>query len=185
MDVSIISKRYAQALFDLALEMNIVERVKDDMNLVLAVTKENPQFKRLLASPIIPPGKKSKILRRIFEKHINRLSLRFLELVTQKEREVYMVNIADSFITRYKKYKNIITVKLTTAYTIDGDTRKEILDLLKEATDKHIELVEVVDKKIIGGFVLTLEDSQYDASLRKKIYRLGKAFEKNLYIKGF
>ena len=185
MDVTIISKRYAQALFDLALEMKILDRVNKDMLLVRSVTVENPEFRRLLASPIIPPGKKSQIIKGIFEKHLEKLSFRFLQLVIKKEREAYLRNIAENFTSLYKKFNNILLVELTTAQPIDDEIRREILILLKDATHKKIELKEKVEEDLIGGFVLNLDDSQYDASLRKKISRLRKDFESNLYIKGF
>jgi F-type H+-transporting ATPase subunit delta len=185
MDVTIISKRYAQALFDLALEMKILDRVNEDMLLVRSVAVENPEFRRLLASPIIPPGKKSQIIKGIFEKHLEKLSFRFLQLVVKKEREAFLRNIAENFTSLYKKFNNILPVGLTTAQPIDEEIRREILFLLKDATHKKIELEEKVEEGLIGGFVLNLDDSQYDASLRKKISRLRKAFESNLYIKGF
>jgi F-type H+-transporting ATPase subunit delta len=85
----------------------------------------------------------------------------------------------------FKEFRNILPVKITTAQAIDGEIRQEILDLLKDAEHKTIELDEAVNEKLIGGFVLNLEDRQYDASLQKKISRLKKTFESNLYIKGY
>jgi F-type H+-transporting ATPase subunit delta len=185
MDITIISQRYAKALFELAHEMKILDEVYEDMLLVRSVSVENPQFRRLLASPVIPPGKKSQIIRAIFEKHLEKLSFRFLQLIVKKEREIYLQNIAENFIALVKKFKNILPVKLTTAQPIDDEIRQKILTLLRDATHKKIELEEKVQEDLIGGFVLNMEDSQYDASLRKKINRLKKVFESNLYIRGF
>ena len=185
MDNSILSQRYAQALFDLALEMKNLERIYTDILLVLDVARENPEFRRLLASPVIPPGKKSQILKGIFERHLDRLSFRFLQLVITKERAFHLEDIAGSFVSIYKKYQNILITKLKTAAPIDVETRNKILELLTGATKKNIELIEVVDENLIGGFVITLDDRQYDASLSKKISVLSKSFDKNLYIKTY
>jgi F-type H+-transporting ATPase subunit delta len=185
MDITIISQRYAKALFDLALEFKELEKIKEDMLLVGSVTDENPEFRRLLSSPVIPQGKKAAIIRGIFNKKVEKLTFRFLELVVRKEREVFLKNIADNFISLYKKYKNIITVKLITAQPVDDHIRKEILDILEETTHKNVELLEDTDKKLIGGFVLTMDDKKYDASIRQQINRLQKEFERNPYVKGF
>jgi len=185
MDVTIISQRYAKALFELAQEMNILEEVTKDMELVGTVTAENPEFKRILASPVIPQGKKAQIIKGIFSGKVQKLTFRFLQLVVKKERELYLLEISNHFISIYKKYKNIMVVELTTAYSIDEQLRKELLQLLKDHTHQNIELHEKVDKNIIGGFILNLEDSRYDASLRNKINRLKKTFEINLYEKKF
>lgn len=185
MDIAIISQRYALALFNLALEMDKLDRVSNDINLVLEVTKENPEFRRLLASPVIPERKKGSILRAIFEKHLDPLSFRFLQLVIRKEREIFLQNICEHFALLFKKHKNIITIEITTAYAIDDETRRKITDLLKDIQHKDIELVEKIDKNIIGGVVLKMDDRKFDASLRRQLLRLRKVFEKNLYIKGY
>lgn len=185
MDISIISQRYALALFNLALEMDKIDRMSSDMNLVLEVTRENPEFRRLLASPIIPERKKTSIIKGIFEKHLDPLSFRFLQLVTRKEREVYLENICEHFALLYKKHKNIITIEITTAYPIDDEIRTKIIALIEDTQKKKVELTEKIDEKIIGGVVLRVDDKKYDASLRRQLLRLRKVFDKNLYVKGY
>ncbi len=185
MDVTIISQRYAKALFDLAIEFKELEKIKEDMLLVGSVTAENPEFRRLLASPVIPQGKKAAIIKGIFQQKVEKLTFRFLELVVRKEREVYLREIADNFIGLYKKHNNIITVNLITAQPVDEHIRKEILGILEETTHKNVELLENVDKSLIGGFVLTMEDKKYDSSIRHQINRLQRVFERNPYVKGF
>jgi F-type H+-transporting ATPase subunit delta len=106
-------------------------------------------------------------------------------LVTRKEREVYLENICGHFAILYKKHKNIITIEITTAYPIDDEIRKKIIDLLEEIQHKEVELVEKIDETIIGGVVLKLDDRKFDASLRMQLIRLRKVFDKNLYVKGY
>lgn len=185
MDVTIISKRYAQALFDLALEMSRLERISDDVKLIQEVIAENPQLRRLLKSPVIPDGKKSSILKAVFGRHINELTIRFLLLIIRKEREVYLKEITDAFVIIYKKHHNIVTVKLTTPVAFDEKTRKDLLDMLHRDLHQKIELIEVIDPNMIGGFIITLDDKKYDASIRRQFDRLYKSFEENLYVRGF
>ena len=185
MDITIISKRYAQALFDLAIEMNKLERISEDMKLVSKVTNENPQLRRLLASPIISIGKKLIILKKIFEKHLDILSFRFIRLVTRKEREIYLQNITDNFDILYKKYKNILTVHLQTAYRIDEATISKLQIIAGQKVKMNIEMIEKTDKSLIGGFIMNIGDYRYDASLKKKFKLLSETFSKNLYIREF
>ncbi len=185
MDIPIISQRYAKALFDLAIELNKLEKVSKDMALVNEVTKENPEFKRLLTSPTIPEKKKNKVISSIFENHLDELSLKFLKLVTRKEREVFLEGITDAFVKLYKVHHKIMTIKLSSAIKMDEKIRKELIALLTKTTNHTIELIEEVDKSIIGGFVLTMEDKKYDASIRHQLEKLKRTFAKNLYVKGF
>lgn len=184
MDVTIISKRYAKALFDLALEMKILEAVKKDIELLDEVAMQNPEFKRLIKSPIIPPGKKNKILTGIFKGKIQDLTFKFLHLVTRKERELYLLDINNSFIKLYKEYHNILTVQVTTRFSLDKTSRNELLQILAKGTHKTIDLVEKTDASMLGGFVLNMEDKKYDASIRNQLDKLRKSFDKNPYVSG-
>lgn len=185
MDITIISQRYAKALFGLSLEMKKLERIKEDVELVLSVTKENPEFMRLLKSPTIPAGKKNTIIAAIFKGHLDELTFKFLQLVTRKEREVFLLDICSSFIRLYKAHHNIVSIKLTSSEKIDEETRKSLIKLLTDDTNSVVDLTEEIDESIIGGFVLTMDDKKYDASIKRQLEKLGKTFEKNLYIKGF
>lgn len=185
MDVTIISQRYARALFGLAIEMKVLEDVKNDIDLIAKVTSENPQFRRLLMSPIISAGKKNSIIKGIFDKKINKLTFKFLQLVIRKERELYLKEITEAFEKMYNDHHNILKASVISAIPLDKENRKALLKILEEQTHKTILLEEKTDESLIGGFVVKMDDRKYDASLRYKLDRLRKSFEKNLYVKTF
>lgn len=184
MDVTIISQRYAKALFGLALEMKILEAVKKDIELLDEVAMQNPEFRRLIKSPIITPGKKNKIITGIFKGKIQDMTFKFLQLITRKERELFLLDINNSFIKLYKNYHNILTVHVKTRMPLEKGSRKELLRVLSEGTHKTIDLVEKTDESMLGGFVLTMEDRKYDASIRHQLENLKKLFDKNPYVSG-
>lgn len=181
MDVTIISKRYARALFGLALEKQLTDQVYSDMLLIHQVTSENRNLRFVLSSPIIPGGKKMRIIRGLFEQKVSEFTFRFFDLVLKKDRALLIRYIALSYIDIYKDANNIVTAVLVTAAKIDDKTRMVLMKQLNAISDKTIELEEEVNSELIGGFVLRLKDAKYDASLRKKIDLLGKKFEKSLH----
>jgi len=61
MNDSKISVRYSKALFETALEKNILDNVNRDMILISEICK-NPETKEFLQNPVIVPSKKSEIL---------------------------------------------------------------------------------------------------------------------------
>jgi F-type H+-transporting ATPase subunit delta len=183
MDITIISKRYAKALFDLALELNRLEKIKQDIELVGTVTKENPEFNRLLKNPIIEAGKKTQVLKGIFQNNVDELTIRFFRLLTRKERAVYLEHICQIFIKLYKEYNNIITVTLTAPVKLEKKMVNRLLKLFEDKTHKTIELIEVEDKTMMGGFIISMDDMKFDASLKNKITELSQVFDINLYIR--
>jgi len=180
MRVNLLSKRYAQALFDLSLENKIEERVAADMRLAGRVLAENRVLRRIMANPVLHGSKKVKILNRLFGEKLNELSLRFFSLIIRKGREVYLESICLAFEDIYKNYKNVIGAELITATKSDDKIRKLVVDKLKAITDKEIELKEIVNEDIIGGFVVRLEDYQYDASVVTQLRRLRKNYADKL-----
>ena len=179
---SLIAKRYAKALFDLSLELNVIEDTKADMELIISVCDSNDDFNQLLRSPVIRSDKKQKVIDAIFEGKISKLSLRYLDIITRKKRESFIKQIAEEYILAYKKFKNIFTIHFESVSVISDDIRKKVISLLELQTKANIELIEEVKKELVGGFVLKYNDYKYDASIAYMLKRLKKsAAEVNLY----
>jgi len=185
MRVTLLAKRYAQALFDLALETKALEKVAQDMALVNKVVSESRELRLMLNNPVLDTPKKNNVLRKIFEGKVEDLSLRFILLITRKGREKYIPFISRAFNDIYKDHKNIVDVVLTTTYETDKEIKDSVLKLMTDITNKNIELEEVINDDLIGGFVINLDDYQYDASVKTQLKRLRKEFSKNLYLKNY
>ncbi len=180
-----IAVRYAKALFDLALEKSFLESAYNDMKLVNDICKTNKDFLLLLQNPIINNKKKVAVLKAIFAKHLHEISLSFLSLIANKNREIYLYKITEEFIKLYREHKNLKTAYITTAEKIDQDIRKEIIEKFAEFSTAEIELVEETKSDLLGGFILTIDDKQYDASILRKMKKLKKEFNENIYISKF
>ncbi len=119
-----LATRYAKSLLDLAVEKGQLEEVYADMQWVQAVCKSNRDFVTMLKSPVISGDKKIKIVDAVAEGRLSKLTTAFNTLLTNKTRESNLPEIAAAFITQYKEYKNIHTVKLTTATPASEEVKK-------------------------------------------------------------
>jgi F-type H+-transporting ATPase subunit delta len=182
MRVQLLSKRYAQALFDLAIELKQLEKVEKDMLLIGKVLRENRELRVVLANAVLDNYKKVRVLNKIFDGKIEVLTLKFLQLITGKNRVAYLEPVCISFEEIYKKYKNIMPITLTMAYKADKKIVNAILEKLKTVTDKTLEVTEKVDEDLIGGFKLDFEDFQYDDSIKVQLKRLANEFSDNQYV---
>lgn len=180
-----IAQRYAKALFDLTIEQNILENAYQDILLIKGVCDTNKDFTLLLSSPIIKSDKKQAIFKEIFVKHIHPITLEFLLIITRKRREYYISQIAKKFIDFYKEYKGIEVVTITSANQLEPNILQKLLLKLKTFITKEIELVQVQNPNIIGGFIIQYDDKKYDASVINKINSLSKNFLTNEYIKEY
>ncbi|MDD5570053.1 MAG: ATP synthase F1 subunit delta [Bacteroidales bacterium] len=180
-----VSSRYAKALFELSIETKQLEDIKNDIDLIYQVTNDSREFDVVLSSPIIGVDKKIAIFKAVFENKIKELTFSFIRIIVTKNRVSNLKEIAEKFIKLYKEYKGIKTAHLLTAVKIDNETRNKIIQIVKKALNSEIELVEKVNPNILGGFVLTVEDRQYDASIMDKIKELKLDFNINVYERKF
>ncbi len=178
-----IASRYAKSLIDLSIEKGSLEEVYKDMQYLSAVSKANKDFVNLLKSPIITPDKKQAILEAVTNGKVSELTAVFNRLLIRKGRESNLPEIADAFISQYKKHKQIFTVNLATASPISEELKQEIVDKVKSESDmKNIELSASVNEDLIGGFVLQVGDQLIDASIAYDLNVIKKQFSNNDFI---
>ena len=186
MKISLVAKRYAKALFDLSVENNLVEEVYRDNILVSETCDQNRELRLLLKSPVIHTDKKLAVIRNIFSGKVQTLTLNFMLIMVRKRRESFLHEIARECMDRYLIYKNILKVFFSSPVHPDDEIRKRVMAIMSHYTQSNIDLEVAIDDSLIGGFVLSWKDKQFDASIRREIENLRSAVGKvNLYKKGF
>lgn len=178
-----LATRYAKSLLGLAIERNEPEKVFADMEWLQAVCKSNRDFVNVLRSPVIKSDAKGKIIAAVAKDKIGLLTGSFIRLLIQKGREGALPEITHAFVQQYKEYKNIYSIKLTTAAPVSGGLKNEIVNHIKSTTEmQNIELETVVKEDIIGGFVLQAGDKLVDASVAYDLKTIARQFENNDFI---
>ncbi len=178
------ASRYAKSLLELANEQGVLEEVHNDMLLFSKVCKENTAFVLMLKNPVIKHDKKRAILQSVFKDKVHSLTLAIFDIITRKNREAIMPAIAREFENQYNIIKQIGVASVTTAIPLNEALRTEMKDMVVKITGKKdIDLKEIVNSDIIGGYVLKMGDQQIDDSIRTKLKTLAKGFSQNHYNK--
>jgi F-type H+-transporting ATPase subunit delta len=172
MDISAIRVRYAKAFFLLAKEKNSLETLKTDIEKVLDVCIHSVEFVHLLESPVISTSKKAELLTQIFKTEINSVTLNFLLLILQNNREEYIPGICRNFLDLIRKDQNIKLATLITATDIETKTISKIKSLMEKELKATVELTSQIDPEIIGGLILRIDDKQYDASITTQLKKI-------------
>jgi F-type H+-transporting ATPase subunit delta len=173
MNESKISVRYARALFQSAVEKEMLDKVNRDMVFISEICAV-PEVKELLGSPVIRPAVKKDLLHNILEKNIEMITLSLVDLVVKNGRESFLPAITRVFRNDALKYKGVTECLLTTAVKVDKGIIKQIRELIASAFRTKVDLKEVIDSEIIGGFILRVEDNFIDASIRNKLRKIKK-----------
>jgi F-type H+-transporting ATPase subunit delta len=181
-----VASRYVKSLLGLAVEQNALDMVHNDMLTFSKVCDENRGFVLMLRNPIIKHDKKRDILEKIFTGKVHPLTMAIFDIITKKNREPLLPEIAKGFHFAYNLYKGVEQATVTSAVPLDAELRKEIEKIVLKLSDKkQVEMIEKVDADMIGGFVLNVGDRQIDASIKNKLKSLRVKFSQNPYIKEF
>jgi len=169
---SIVAYRYAKSLFDLATEKKVVNEVNDDMILFKTVCDENRQFLVVLGNPIVRHHTKLGILKKTFENNVHPVTFSIFNLLTKKNRENLIYSIAEEFDKLYNLQKGIQKVTVTSVTPLTDAQKAEFIKIVGGSTGKQIVLEEKVNENLIGGYILSVGDTQIDTSVRKRLNEL-------------
>jgi len=173
MNSGLIAKRYALALEQYAESQGQSESCLKDAKRLMQVL---PQLDEYLRQPL-PDKEKDELLCKVFP-DMGEVFHRFLLLVLAHHRESYLRRILQSYMAEYKARRGIADARLTVA----ADPSEALLERLKKLTiegtgAKSVDIEVTIDPEIIGGFVYMVNDRRLDASVRRQINDLKKAFE--------
>jgi len=176
-----VASRYARSIFDLSIELKIVDRIFDDMRIVEQVCADNRKLVVLLKNPIVRYDYKLRVLNRIFERHLDTLTIKFFNLICRKNRAGILPDVTKTFVSLYLDYKGIVKAELAAAIELSSSIKKEFERIVAKATGKEVELDTIVDESLIGGYILKIGDNQIDDSLKSKLKSLRRELKGRRY----
>lgn len=165
----LVSKVYAEALFDVALESGKLDQVESDLQAVCQLFVENPEFLELYRAPNIALAERKQILDQTFSDKLVPELLNFLKLLLDKNRGFYILQVGEEFQLLVEAHKGIIKGTVLVTCTLTDDQIRKLEDKLSTSTGKRVMLTQKIDPEIIGGLVVHLGDKVIDNSLRKKL----------------
>jgi len=172
MDQSKINVRYAKAFFTLAKEKGLTLELRKDAGLITSVCESSSDFVLMLESPVVKTSQKVEALKRIFTGKVNELSLNFLLLITENKRENYIPGIFRNLEGLYRQEEGIKSAVLTSAQPLNESLVLQVQKILETEFNAKVELSQKVDNRLLGGFVIRVDDKQYDASLSTQLKKI-------------
>ena len=170
--------RYAKAVLSLASDKKAATAVDKDMKLMSKTITENEDLDQLLKSAVIKAELKKETLNKIFP-NLNSISSSLFDLLVSNKRVNILGDIASKYSILFDELNGKEKATVITAIPMTSDLEVKVLARIKELTNKSVELENVVDESIIGGFILRIGDKQYNASVANKLNNLKREFTLN------
>ena len=169
MDIGVISTRYARALLKSATDAKLDGQVCQEMMILAKSYVDVPMLRQTIDNPMLEKEKKQTLLETAAGGSPSKLTQTFIALVLKEDRENMVQFMANSYVTLYRKQKNVIRGKLTTAARVSAETEQKMRQMVESQTQGTVEFETEVNPDIIGGFILEYDTYRMDASVKTKL----------------
>jgi F-type H+-transporting ATPase subunit delta len=161
---------YAEALLDATEEAGQTAAVLDQLDsLVADVFDGYPPLERILASGMVSSEEKSRILDRVLGAQALPVLLRFLKVVSRRGRLGLVRAIHRQAHTLYREKLGQVAVEVTTAAPFGEAAADRLRRALRRLVDGEPVLERRVQPELIGGMVVRVGDTIYDASVARQL----------------
>lgn len=167
-----VAARYALALFKIALKSGNVDMIAIDLNQLRSFSASHKGFLEFLQSPNINEDEKMSFLRTIFTTRLSPQLLSFFELLLHKHRINLLSEIAVEFEQLLEDHQGLIKAKVVTAIQIDETVKNRLREKLEKISGKKIEIIQKIDRSIIGGVIVYMHNRVIDRSVRRELEQL-------------
>jgi F-type H+-transporting ATPase subunit delta len=163
--------RYANALFELALENKSVDAVKADLDRFDALIAESSDLGRLVRSPVFDADEQLRALAAILDKAgIAGLAANFLRVITTNRRLFAVRDMIRAYRSLVARHKGEVMAQVTVAEPLSDKNLDALKGALKSVTGgKDIDFDVKIDPAIIGGLIVKVGSRMVDSSLRTKL----------------
>jgi F-type H+-transporting ATPase subunit delta len=164
------AKRFAQAVFKIALERGELDRWQSDLRKIASLA-EDATLVSLLQDPRLHFDSKVKLLSEPLG-DINPLALNLVYLLITRGKLNMAGDIADEYQRLLDSYRGIEQAEVTTAIPLDDEDKQRLAEHLGTIVGKKVVVKPEVDSGLIGGIVARVGDKLLDGSTRSKLAAL-------------
>ena len=163
-------RRYAQAVFEIALEQKELDRWQTDLQQLAEAVNIGP-FLDVLENPKITIAKKEKFIKESLP-GISPLAVNLALLLVSQSSIHIMADIAAEYKKMLDARRGIEEAQVITAVTLDEKDKEKLKNQLGGITGTEIELKTAVDPAILGGIIARVGGKLLDGSTRSKLAAL-------------
>jgi F-type H+-transporting ATPase subunit delta len=168
-----IAQVYARALFEVAVEHDSLDEIREQLDAFADAMNENRQLAAFFFSPYFSATEKKDGLERAVV-DANPAFANFLQSLIERHRMPAIFRIRAEFVALWDEERRLLPVQITSAVELDSETVDNLGKRIGEQVDRKIELSAAVDPDILGGVVLRVGNVILDASIKNRLEQLRK-----------
>jgi F-type H+-transporting ATPase subunit delta len=167
-----LARRYATAVFQLASEAKLTDRVGAELTLTLETLNGDPAVRNFFVSPVISRDEKEHALLATFQGHVGDIALHTLLLLVRKRRETLLGDLVEEYRKIERDARGTELLVVTTARDLSHDELNAMVAQLERTYGKKFEASVKLDPSLIGGVRVTMGDRMIDGSVSGRLEEL-------------
>ncbi|HEY5187457.1 MAG TPA: ATP synthase F1 subunit delta [Solirubrobacteraceae bacterium] len=168
-----IAQVYARALFDVAVERDALDEIRDQLGAFADAMHESHDLAVFFFSPYFSVPEKKDGLKRTVQ-DADPAVVNFLEALIERHRMPAIFRIRTDFDAMWEKERRRLPVQITSAIELDRTVVDSLGKRIGEQVDRQVEVSSDVDPDILGGVVLRVGNVILDASIKNRLEQLRK-----------
>ncbi len=165
-----IARRYAKALFSLAVEKGRIEPWSDSLLALGQAIEGSAELRDVLQNPAYPRETRAAVMARLTEPfRLDAEPAALLQLLGERNRLGGLTAIVAAFRELADVELGRVRARVTSAVPLDDAAVNAIAEKLSAATQKKVLVERAVDPAILGGVVAQVGSVVYDGSIRTQL----------------
>ena len=177
-----LASRYAKAMLGLATEQNVVDAVYASTKELSEDLKASSELRAFFKNPVIDKSKKISVFDAIDKQRFHKILSGFIHLLISRGRESFVSEILEEFEQQVLKLKGIVKAHITSAAPLNESTIKTLEEKIKAMGGSEVVTTHEVDKSLLGGFTIRIDDKLLDNSVKRKFSLLQNEFLTDDYV---
>ena len=175
-----IAKNFGDALYELAKNEGLSDRLLEELKGVRDVFRENPDYIRLLSASNIPLPERLQNLDDALGGRVHSYLLSFLKLLTERGHIAELRSCYVRFRARWAADNGVLEATAVTAVPLRAAQLDRIGKKLGELTGERVDMYNRVDPSVLGGIRLEFAGRELDGTLRQRLDGIEKTLSETV-----
>ena len=164
-----MTKKYAKALYNVAVQQKNLKEVCKRINYIVNVIKAVPEFSQLLQTHQVSTETKITILKNVLQDNISSLEIELVSDILEYHNILILSDIAKYFEYLIETDSNIVNMTITSASELSVDEIQHITSNIESQLNKKVDVQTKTDKSLIGGVRLRVGNIVIDNTISRRL----------------
>lgn len=164
-----MTKKYARALYNVAVQQEDVKEVSNRINYIVNVMKAVPEFSQLLQTHQVSTENKITILKNVLQENVSLLEVELISDILEHNNILILANIAKHFEYLVETDSNLVNMTITSATDLSDEEVQHIKSNIESQLNKKVDVRTETDKSLIGGVRLRVGNILIDNTISRRL----------------